>query len=100
MQHLVWLVGVLLPFIWITFPRLDRSCFQSPLVPLVHKEQAALRHTAVKHKNPTPLPVFTASNFARTGETFVGKCYKSSTARENYKLGPLVNSLVICEIQS
>ena len=52
-----------------------------------------ISHTAVKRENPTPLPVFAASNFEefekKTCETFVGKCYKSSTVtcvRENYKL--------------
>ena len=47
-----------------------------------------------KGKNPTPLPVFAASNFAKkTWETFIGKCYKSSTVRENYKLGSLRMSI-------
>ena len=52
----------------------------------------AAGHTAVKRKNPTPLPVFAASNFEfeeKTCKTSVGKCYKNSTVRENYKLGGL-----------
>ena len=41
----------------------------------------------------------------KTCKTFVEKWYKSSTVRENYKLGVsedvhLVDSLVICEVQS
>ena len=47
--------------------------------------------TAVKRKNLTALPVFAASNFVRVWrenlQKFVGKCYKNSTVRENYKLG-------------
>ena len=32
---------------------------------LAYREQIGGSHTAVKRKNPTPLPVFAASNFVR-----------------------------------
>ena len=45
-----------------------------------------IAHTAVKRK--TPMPPRTLQEFEKkTCETFERKCYKSSTVRENYKLG-------------